>query len=184
MIEKLRQYERVFNHFDVNNDGRISSSELRQCAKAIGRELSEEEAEVAVECLDADGDGLVGLDDFVRFVEGGEEEERVNDLKEAFRMYEMDGCGCITPKSLKRMLSKLVKVLIRRILSSIRALAVLVLSVSQTLPSPSDHWVCLKGSDQIELQAKRQRKHSYQHRREPNNPSRQILKLWLQVRKQ
>lgn len=43
----------------------------------------------------------------MRFVEGGEEEEKVKDLKEAFKMYEMDGCGCITPKSLKRMLSRL-----------------------------------------------------------------------------
>ncbi|GKV07952.1 hypothetical protein SLEP1_g19648 [Rubroshorea leprosula] len=40
-------------------------------------------------------------------VEGGEEEERVKDLREAFKMYEMDGGGCITPKSLKRMLSRL-----------------------------------------------------------------------------
>ncbi|KAK9271755.1 hypothetical protein L1049_002118 [Liquidambar formosana] len=50
---------------------------------------------------------MLGLEDFVRFVEGTDEEEKVKDLKEAFKMYEMDGCGYITPKSLKRMLSRL-----------------------------------------------------------------------------
>ncbi|RYR04997.1 hypothetical protein Ahy_B06g084823 [Arachis hypogaea] len=107
VMDKLSQYERVFNHFDENGDGKISASELKQCVEAVGGELSTEEAEVAVTLLDLDGDGLLGLDDFVRFVEGGEEEEKVNDLREAFKMYEMDGSGCITPKSLKRMLSRL-----------------------------------------------------------------------------
>ncbi|KAJ7974780.1 Calcium-binding protein [Quillaja saponaria] len=107
-MDKLTQYERVFNHFDENGDGKISPSELQLCVGAIGGELSMEEAEAAVEFLDLDGDGLVGLDDFIRFVEGGEEEEKVKDLREAFKMYDMDGCGCITPKSLKRMLSKLL----------------------------------------------------------------------------
>ncbi|XP_061364648.1 putative calcium-binding protein CML19 [Gastrolobium bilobum] len=106
-MDKVTQYVRVFNHFDENGDGRISPSELRQCVVAIGGKLSPEEAEAAVELLDLDEDGLVGLDDFVRFVEGGKEEEIVNDLREAFKMYEMEGCGCITPKSLKRMLGKL-----------------------------------------------------------------------------
>ena len=50
---------------------------------------------------------MLDFEDFVRFVEGGEEEEKVKDLKEAFKMYEMEESGCITPKSLKRMLSRL-----------------------------------------------------------------------------
>ncbi|KAL2335201.1 hypothetical protein Fmac_016414 [Flemingia macrophylla] len=107
MMDKLTQYVRVFNHFDENGDGKISPSELRQCVQVIGGELSLEEAEVVVELIDSDKDGLVDLDDFVRFAEEGEEEEKVKDLREAFKMYEMEGCGYITPKSLKKMLGKL-----------------------------------------------------------------------------
>ena len=33
--------------------------------------------------------------------------ERMKEFREAIGMYEMDGGGCITPKSLKRMLSRL-----------------------------------------------------------------------------
>ncbi|KAL5864468.1 hypothetical protein ACOSQ3_001982 [Xanthoceras sorbifolium] len=109
-MDKYEQYERVFNHFDSNGDRKISPSELQQCVEAMGgrQQLSLSEAEKAVEFLDADGDGQLGLEDFVRFVDGGGEEEKENDLKEAFKMYEeMDGCGYITPKSLKNMLSRL-----------------------------------------------------------------------------
>uniref|UniRef100_A0A803QL55 EF-hand domain-containing protein n=1 Tax=Cannabis sativa TaxID=3483 RepID=A0A803QL55_CANSA len=107
-MNKLKQYERVFNHFDSNGDGRISSCELQRCVGAIGGELSKAEAEAVMEYLDSDGDGLLGLDDFVKLVEEGEEEDKVKDLREAFKMYhEMDGSDYITPKSLKKMLSRL-----------------------------------------------------------------------------
>ena len=107
-MNKNHEYERVFSHFDEDGDGKISPAELQQCVKAVGGEFLLEEAEVAVvEALDTDGDGLLGLEDFIRFVEEVGEEEKMNDLKEAFKMYEMQGCGCITPKSLKRMLSRL-----------------------------------------------------------------------------
>ncbi|CAI0457555.1 unnamed protein product [Linum tenue] len=110
-IDKHEQYKRVFAHFDEDGDGKISGSELRRCVAAIGRELTEEEAEAAVGFSDSDGDGLLDLEDFVRLVEAGEEEERVKDLKEAFKMYAAgagDGGGVlITPRSLKRMLSRL-----------------------------------------------------------------------------
>jgi calcium-binding protein CML len=108
VMDKVSQYERVFKRFDENGDGKISPAELRQCVEAIGDEkLSAKDAETAVTILDSDGDGLLGFDDFVKFVDGVKEEDKVNDLKEAFKLYDMDGSGCITPRSLKRMLSRL-----------------------------------------------------------------------------
>ncbi|KAH7846971.1 hypothetical protein Vadar_020279 [Vaccinium darrowii] len=112
MDEKNKQYERVFNRFDENRDGKISASELRLCLGTIGWEISESEAEAVVLLADSDGDGLLGLKDFIRLVEGTEEVEKLKYLKEAFKMYEeTDECGgiggSITPRSLKRMLSKL-----------------------------------------------------------------------------
>jgi calcium-binding protein CML len=94
-MNKRTQYERVFNHFDDNGDGKISPSELQQCVESIGGEISAAEAEAVVELVDSDGDGLLGMEDFVRFLEGGEEEEKVNDLKEA----------CNTPSPLRLGLS-------------------------------------------------------------------------------
>ncbi|XP_039047132.1 putative calcium-binding protein CML19 [Hibiscus syriacus] len=83
-------------------------AELQWCVNTIGGELSLVEAEMVVEDLDTDGDGLLGLEGFMRLVDEVGDEDRMKDLKEAFKMYEMEaGCGFITPKSLERMLGRL-----------------------------------------------------------------------------
>ncbi|CAN4120131.1 unnamed protein product [Withania somnifera] len=100
------ELKNVFTYFDENGDGKVSPSELRRCMKAVGRELTEEEAEMAVRFSDSDGDGLLGLEDFTKLME--EERNKESELIGAFGMYEeMEGSGYITPKSLKRMLSRL-----------------------------------------------------------------------------
>ena len=88
----------------------FSASELRRCVGTIGEELLTEEAQELVASMDSDGDGLLGLDEFVGWMEKeirGEKERKMEELGEAFRMYEMEGGECITPKSLKMMLSRL-----------------------------------------------------------------------------
>ncbi|XP_019153480.1 PREDICTED: putative calcium-binding protein CML19 [Ipomoea nil] len=96
MDDKYRQYQRVFEYFDENGDGKVSAAEVQQrMGGAVW--LEEEEAE----------EGL-SFEEFVRIVEEeGSEEEKDKELKEAFRMYEMEGCGAITAESLQRMLGKL-----------------------------------------------------------------------------
>ncbi|KAL6175030.1 hypothetical protein ACLB2K_051673 [Fragaria x ananassa] len=106
-MQSHRGFERVFSYFDENGDGKISPSELRNRLGLMGGEMLQNEAEVAVGYLDSDRDGLLGLDDLVELMEGGEEEEKMKGLREAFEVYDMEGCGFITPKSLKRMLNKL-----------------------------------------------------------------------------
>ncbi|KAI3699901.1 hypothetical protein L2E82_44508 [Cichorium intybus] len=107
-MDKLQQYKHVFGHLDKNGDGKISPPELQICIGKIGGELSLEDAEMAAAMMDSDGDGLLSLEDLMKMVEDANEEEKANDLMMAFKMYEeMEGSGCITPKSLKRMLSKL-----------------------------------------------------------------------------
>ncbi|KAK9049728.1 hypothetical protein SSX86_031303 [Deinandra increscens subsp. villosa] len=108
-MDKEQQYKRVFGHLDQNGDGKISPPELQICIGKIGEELSLEEAEIAAALMDSDGDGLLSMEDLVKVVESANEEEKVSDLKKAFKMYEekVEGGGCITPKSLRRTLSKL-----------------------------------------------------------------------------
>ena len=97
-------YERILKRFDEYRDGKLSPSELRRCVETIGEELLMEEAQELVESMDSDGDGL---EEFVGWMEREGEERKMEELREAFRMYEMEGSECITPKSLKRMLSRL-----------------------------------------------------------------------------
>ncbi|XP_076913218.1 putative calcium-binding protein CML31 [Bidens hawaiensis] len=103
-----QKYKHVFRRLDKNGDGKLSPTELQMCIESIGRELSSEEAEIMAELMDSDGDGLLSLEELVRVVEGANDEQKVNDLKMAFKMYEdIEGSGFITSKSLRRMLSRL-----------------------------------------------------------------------------
>mgnify|MGYP003702150635 CR=1 FL=1 len=111
MVAATAEFRRVFSAFDRDADGKISAAELRLCMKAaLGEDMSAEEAEALVSSADTDGDGLLDEEEFTKLavqLEMGDEEERCRGLMEAFRMYEMEGEGRITPASLKRMLSKL-----------------------------------------------------------------------------
>ncbi|KAG4951885.1 hypothetical protein JHK85_045752 [Glycine max] len=73
----------------------------------MGGELPMKEAKMAIAALDSDGDGLLSLEDFIALMEARGEEQKLNDLKVAFDMYDTKSCGFITPKSLKRMLKKM-----------------------------------------------------------------------------
>ncbi|KAL6853401.1 hypothetical protein ACP4OV_019430 [Aristida adscensionis] len=107
-----RELGTLFAAFDRDGDGRISAAELRACMReTLGEEVTAEEAAALVASVDADGDGLLDGDEFARLVPAAaaaeDDEERSRGLREAFGMYEMEGEGCITPTSLKRMLSRL-----------------------------------------------------------------------------
>lgn len=84
----MSPFEHLFKAFDENGDGKISPAELRQCW----------DAEAAGAFLDTDGDGLLALDDFVKLVHGRNEENKVNDFKGAFELYEMDDLVSQAPK--------------------------------------------------------------------------------------
>ncbi|KAK9060178.1 hypothetical protein SSX86_020882 [Deinandra increscens subsp. villosa] len=109
-MNKSSDYKRIFDHFDEDCDGTISPSELQRCVKLIYDDeiiLVEEVQDLIDESLQGSSYGQLGFEDFVSLMESEREDERVEDLRKAFRMYEMEGTDCITPRSLNRMLSRL-----------------------------------------------------------------------------
>ncbi|KAK9119204.1 hypothetical protein Scep_017297 [Stephania cephalantha] len=97
-------FECVFHRFDEDGDGKISANDLRRCLAVVGAEEgAQEEVEAIVKALDMDGDGMLDVEEFVGLMK----EERAEEMREAFEKYLMDGSECITPRSLKRMLSRL-----------------------------------------------------------------------------
>ncbi|XP_043712397.1 probable calcium-binding protein CML41 [Telopea speciosissima] len=101
--DELRE---VFGYFDTDGDGKISAHELRSYFASIGEYISLKEAQGVINDLDADGDNLINLEDFMKLMEreGGHDE----DLRRAFEMFEVEkGSGCITPKGLQKMFRRL-----------------------------------------------------------------------------
>ncbi|KAG6713831.1 hypothetical protein I3842_05G173000 [Carya illinoinensis] len=108
MSKFCSELQLVFDYLDVNGDGKISPAELQGCVTRVGGgTVSVDEAEETVKSCDLNGDGLLDFEEFLKLMDTSGEEEKNDTLKEAFAMYEMEGTGCITPTSLKRMLSRL-----------------------------------------------------------------------------
>ncbi|KAJ0248865.1 calcium-binding protein CML41 [Hirschfeldia incana] len=105
------ELRRVFSYFDVNSDGKISAFELRDYFGSVGEYITHEAAQEAINEVDTDADGSLGFEDFVglmtrRDLDGNGDSG--GDLKTAFEMFEVEkGSGCITPKGLQNMLTKL-----------------------------------------------------------------------------
>ncbi|XP_065858040.1 polcalcin Nic t 1-like [Euphorbia lathyris] len=64
--EFLAERERIFQKFDLNGDGKISSTELGECLKKLGNVTSDEVMRMMAE-IDTDGDGFISKPEFEAF---------------------------------------------------------------------------------------------------------------------
>ncbi|XP_010927694.1 probable calcium-binding protein CML41 [Elaeis guineensis] len=106
-VDRPKEFHEAFRRFDCDGDGKISSNELRAFFAWAGEDINLDEAQQVIADFDSDGDGLMDYDDFVRLMER-DNNGRDEDLRRAFEMFELEkGSGCITPKGLQRVLSRL-----------------------------------------------------------------------------
>ncbi|KAK8576670.1 hypothetical protein V6N13_015103 [Hibiscus sabdariffa] len=91
----------VLCYFDRDGDEKISASELAHSLALMCGELKVNEDKIAIELLDSNDDGLLDLEDFIGLMEGGED-EKMEDLKEAFEMDDAYAYKFITPNELKK----------------------------------------------------------------------------------
>ncbi|GMJ09647.1 CALMODULIN LIKE 25 [Hibiscus trionum] len=105
---QLQELEEVFKKFDANGDGKISSSELDSIMGSLGQKLSDEELHKMIKEVDADGDGFIDFDEFVELnTKGVDSNEVLENLKEAFSVYDLDGNGSISAEELHKVLQSL-----------------------------------------------------------------------------
>ncbi|GMY18216.1 probable calcium-binding protein CML25 [Fagus crenata] len=106
--EQMAELEQVFKKFDVNGDGKISSSELGSIMGSLGHPATEEELEKMIREVDADGDGYIDLNEFVELnTKGVDSDEALENLKEAFSVYDIDGNGVISAEELLKVMRSL-----------------------------------------------------------------------------
>lgn len=108
IIPDVHELQQVFNKFDANGDGKISASELGSILTSLGHAATEEELQKMVKEIDADGDGFVDFDEFVELnTKGVDSAEVMENLKDAFSVYDIDGNGSITAEELHQVLRSL-----------------------------------------------------------------------------
>nr|DAD32079.1 TPA_asm: hypothetical protein HUJ06_010930 [Nelumbo nucifera] len=66
MTADKAEIERIFKRFDANGDGKISSSELGDALKQLGK--APEEVQRMMAQMDTDGDGSISLQEFSDFL--------------------------------------------------------------------------------------------------------------------
>ncbi|KAI3462608.1 hypothetical protein Pfo_019271 [Paulownia fortunei] len=105
-LTQEEEVEKVFNKFDANGDGKISSAELGTILSGLGSATSAEEVERIMSELDTDGDGYIDLSEFKSFHCGGGGDGN-KELKEAFDLYDKDKNGMISASELHSVLRSL-----------------------------------------------------------------------------
>ena len=64
--EKMQEMKATFMLFDVGNNGFITAADFQLSEKSDGKKLTEEEAYNMLRNFDADGNGRVSFDEFVK----------------------------------------------------------------------------------------------------------------------
>ncbi|CAN2060861.1 unnamed protein product [Malus fusca] len=105
---QIAELDQVFKKFDVNGDGKISSSELGAIMSSLGQPSSDEELNSMISEVDSDGDGFINFKEFVELnTKGVDSAEALENLKDAFFVYDIDGNGSISAEELYEVLRSL-----------------------------------------------------------------------------
>ncbi|KAI3453170.1 hypothetical protein Pfo_009833 [Paulownia fortunei] len=102
------ELEQVFKKFDVNGDGKISASELGSIMGSLGHPATEEELSIMIQEVDSDGDGFIDLQEFIELnTNDVGHDEVLENLKDAFQVFDIDKNGSISAEELQDVLKSL-----------------------------------------------------------------------------
>jgi Ca2+-binding EF-hand superfamily protein len=102
--KKKAELMQSFKMFDLNHDGFISAFELGQALSQMGEQHSEAEVLDLVRRADANGDGKIDYKEFAELMHGKDDSLA---MLEAFRVFDRDGDGLISPYELGQTLRQM-----------------------------------------------------------------------------
>ncbi|XP_019875350.1 troponin C [Aethina tumida] len=109
--EQIALLKNAFDTFDVEKKGSIGTVMIGTILSMLGVQTTEKILDEIIAEVDEDGSGELEFEEFVtlasRFMVEEDAEAMQQELKEAFRLYDKEGNGYITTKTLKEILKEL-----------------------------------------------------------------------------
>lgn len=95
----------VFDKYDTDGDGKISSSELESMCQCLENLGSSEDVESMMKTADLDGDGYISFEEYMSVnTMDADSSACMEDLRTAFTVYDRDNNGLITVDELHHVL--------------------------------------------------------------------------------
>ena len=107
--DRRKLMKEILDLFDPNNEGFINSKDTSKILQAMGRTLEEEDEQNFLQAADPDNTGKITKDNFLATVEAlfSLSKDDVNDLLEAFKIFDINNTGKISVKDFKKILVKI-----------------------------------------------------------------------------
>ncbi|MCP9258944.1 EF hand [Dirofilaria immitis] len=101
----------TFDQLDIDQDGRLSRSELSVLWKIMNIEPTRIEMDFIFQEMDPNKTGSIGKEDFIRYMSTPPSRRTtLNELERYFRFYDSDGDGAITVDQTVKILEEAIKV--------------------------------------------------------------------------
>ncbi|KAH3859227.1 calmodulin-A-like isoform X2 [Dreissena polymorpha] len=106
--EQIAELKEAFSLFDKDGDGDISTKELGTVMRSLGQNPSDQELEDMIREVDTDGNGSIEFDEFLQMMARKmKETDTEEEIKEAFKIFDKDGDGLISPAELRGVMTNL-----------------------------------------------------------------------------
>ena len=104
--ERYKLMRQVLDIYDPNDEGTVSSKDISKILKAMGRTLNNDDEKNFLEAADPGNTGVISKDKFLSTVESmfSLPDENINELLEAFKVFDVKDTGKISVKNFKNVL--------------------------------------------------------------------------------
>ncbi|OWF56442.1 Calmodulin-2 [Mizuhopecten yessoensis] len=107
-LVQIKEMRDVFKIFDGNGDGVISEKELGTVLRSLGENLSDNDLHDMMLEVDEDGNGEIDFQEFLSMMSRRMKDRgSKDDLREAFRVFDLDGDGFITANELRHAMTSM-----------------------------------------------------------------------------
>ena len=105
--ERRKLMKEVLDLYDPDNEGFVKSRDIAKILRAMGRTLEDDDEQNFLQAADPDSTGRISKDNFLETVEAmfSLAKEDVNELLDAFKVFDLKNTGKIYVKNFKKVLT-------------------------------------------------------------------------------